>query len=162
AALGLGLAGLARPVARWFERAPTIAESAEMIHAGRYDEAERALARFVADHPDHREGNILLGQVLIDRPNPRPSEALAHLDRVRSRSPQVRASVLVLRGKALYQLSRMAESEADWREAMRLEPHVPEAGWLLIQQYYVQGRRDEGRRLALALYPVETNPIDRV
>jgi predicted Zn-dependent protease len=156
-------ASLARPlIRRWLETPPSLAVAAELIRLGQFDGAERSLSTFLDRHPDHREANILLAQVLIDRPDPRPDEALERLKRVRTNYPVLRAVVLVQQGKAHYIAHRLARSEAAWTEARKLNPVVPEAGWLLIQQYYLQGRDDEARRLALELHPKENDPYDRV
>src|SRR5262249_4828552 len=37
-----------------------------------------------------------------------------------------------------------------------------EAGWLLLQLFYIEGRQDESRRLALRLAVIEPDPRDRV
>ena len=56
-------------------------------------------------------------------------------------------SVLLNEGKAYSALGRNDRAEAAWKEALRLEPRVPEAGWDLLGLYYVQGRRAEAHRL---------------
>jgi tetratricopeptide (TPR) repeat protein len=158
----LAVVVLARPVARWLETPPSPAEAAVLLNRGRYDEAERALRRFLAESPGHREANLLMADVAINRPDPKPAAALECLDRIRSRDAMTRAAVLVRRGKALYMTSRLVGSESAWNEALALDPRVPEAGWLLIQQYYLQGREAEARGLALKLHPTETDAVDRV
>ncbi|MGE3818666.1 MAG: tetratricopeptide repeat protein, partial [Isosphaeraceae bacterium] len=160
--LGAAAFALRDPVTRWLETPPTVGEAALAVRQGRYDDAERLLDRVLARRPDQRDANLLMAQVLIDRTNPKPARALECLSRVRTRNRQVQAVLRVQEGKALYQLRRLAESESAWLEALELNPRVPEAGWLLIQQYYLQGRDDEVARLALELHPRETDPIDRV
>ncbi len=39
---------------------------------------------------------------------------------------------------------------------------APECGWHLLHLYYAQGRKEDHRRLAMRLYPVEPDPRDRV
>ena len=56
----------------------------------------------------------------------------------------------------------MDEAEASWDEALRLDPRVPEAGWCLLEVYYLQNRPGDARRLALRLHEVEPDPRDRV
>ena len=56
---------------------------------------------------------------------------------------------------------RFDEAEAAWLEALRIDPTAPEVGWNLLALYYVQGREEEARRLALRLYRVEPDPHDR-
>ena len=72
------------------------------------------------------------------------------------------ALVELYRGKAEYRLARMDDAEASWNKALRLNPTVPEAGWCLLELYYLQGRPDDARRLALRLHEVEPDPRDRV
>src|SRR5262249_58704670 len=66
------------------------------------------------------------------------------------------------RGRALDRLLRFSEAEAAWLEALKADPAAPEAGWHLLNLYYLQGREEEARRLALRLYEVEPDPHDRV
>ena len=49
-----------------------------------------------------------------------------------------------------------------WHAALRHDPRVPEAGWLLLELFYLQGRTEEARRLALRLHAIEPDPGDRV
>jgi tetratricopeptide (TPR) repeat protein len=65
------------------------------------------------------------------------------------------------RGNALYRLSRLEEAEADWLEALRIDPTMPEAGWNLLHLYYMQWREEDARGLALRLFTVEPDPHDR-
>jgi Flp pilus assembly protein TadD len=57
---------------------------------------------------------------------------------------------------------RLDEAEAAWLEALKIDPTAPEAGWNLLNLYYLQGREDEARRLVPRLYRVEPDPHDRV
>ena len=66
------------------------------------------------------------------------------------------------RGNALDRLLRFDEAEAAWLEALKVDPTAPEVGWNLLHLYYLQGREEEARRLALRLYRVEPDPHDRV
>ena len=68
----------------------------------------------------------------------------------------------VCRGDALDRLSRLDEAEEAWLEAIRSDPTAPEAGFHLLNLYYLQGREEEARRLALRLYEAEPDPHDRV
>ena len=68
----------------------------------------------------------------------------------------------LVRGNALDRLSRLDEAEAAWLESLRLDPTTPEAGWNLLNLYYLQWRDDDARRLALQLFEVEPDPHDRV
>jgi len=87
---------------------------------------------------------------------------LAHLHRIRPDDLKLTALVKLNQGKAEYYLSRFDEAEASWNEALRLDPKIPEAGWSLLDLYYLQGRAEAARRLALRLFEVEPDPRDRV
>ena len=52
-----------------------------------------------------------------------------------------RAIVLLNEGKAFSALGWNDRAEVAWKNALALEPRVPEAGWNLLSLYYVQGRR---------------------
>jgi Flp pilus assembly protein TadD len=62
---------------------------------------------------------------------------------------------------ALNRLSRLEEAEAAWLEALGVDPTAPDAGWELLRLYYLQGREEEARDLALRLFQVEPDPHDR-
>jgi tetratricopeptide (TPR) repeat protein len=65
-------------------------------------------------------------------------------------------------GKAHYQLGRYDLAEASWLEALRLDPIVPEAGWMLIDLLENEGRTEDAHRLGMRLHEVEPDPRDRV
>lgn len=165
--LALGAAGLAavaalaRPVARLLEPSPTVTAALRQLREGRGDRAEATLGRVLAGRPGDRDAALLLARLWVERPGPRPEGALGLLKGVRPRDPRARASVLVLEGKAYSLAYRYREAEADWREALRLDPMTAEACWLLIQQYDLQGRSAEARRLAIRSAAVEPDPHDR-
>jgi tetratricopeptide (TPR) repeat protein len=89
-------------------------------------------------------------------------ESLAHLRLVRPENRRMAASVKLSQGKAEYYLSQFDRAEASWNEALLLEPTIPVAGWSLLDMYYIQGRNEEARHLALKLFEVEPDPHDRV
>ena len=151
-----------RRIPQFFRSPPSLASALTDIQAGRLLEAEATLNRYLSLHPDHRDANLVKARVELDRPNPKPEEALKCLDRVRGQDPRLRATVLTLRGKALYMLNRFAEAEPCWHQALALHPTVAEAGWLLLQLFYLQGRSDESSELALRLAPSESDPVDRI
>jgi tetratricopeptide (TPR) repeat protein len=74
----------------------------------------------------------------------------------------MRPLIPLWRGKALFRLGRLDQAEAAWLEALRLDPSSPDAGWGLLEIYYLETRNDDARRLALRLYDVEPDPHDRV
>ncbi|QDV34352.1 tetratricopeptide repeat protein [Tautonia plasticadhaerens] len=167
-AAGIGWAGwmMVRPV-------PSLDEAAALATAGDYDAAEARVEVLLKARPASSPGHLLAAQVLLDRPPPegddadrllldRADRAAGHLDRVRPEGGATAAIVALYRGKADYYRKRMAQAEAHWLEALRLDPQVPEAGWSLLDLYYLQGRDGEGRDLALRLHGVEPDRHDRV
>ena len=152
---------------------PSLDEAIARAEAGDYDAAEARIRAALAADPNSSAAHLLLAQVLLRRPDPPPTPvdrpspgpgrvALEHLARVRPRNREMAVLLQLNRGKALYRLLRLEEAEAAWREALRLDPATAEAGWSLLDLYYLQGREDEARRLALRLFEAEPDPHDRV
>ena len=152
---------------------PTLDQVVALAEAGRFDEAQALAAEHVRRVPDGKNAHILIAQMALNRPEPptppggRPDPkpallALEHLDRIRPDDRALAAVVALNRGKAQYRLARMDDAEESWDEALRLDPRVPEAGWCLLDLYYLQNRPGDARRLALRLHEVEPDPRDRV
>ncbi|RUL87422.1 tetratricopeptide repeat protein [Tautonia sociabilis] len=153
--------------------APSLDEADALASAGRFDEAEALLEAHLRARPSSSEAHLRAAQLLLYRPAPegdgaealleaRADRAAEHLDRVRPADDRTAALVQLYRGKADYFRYNTQAAEASWLEALRIDPRVPEAGWALLDLYYLQGRTREGRRLALQLHQVEPDPIDRV
>jgi tetratricopeptide (TPR) repeat protein len=102
-----------------------------------------------------------MGQLATEPPEPRPAVALEHLRAVRPRNVQEAARVRFFEGKALHEQGRYDLTEAAWREALRLDPIVPEAGWALIDLLDREGRVPEAHALGMGLIEVEPDPLDR-
>jgi tetratricopeptide (TPR) repeat protein len=170
--LTLGVGALGWGAWQWLRSSPSLDEAIGQADAGRLDEAEvKVRARLAAD-PDDGAAHLLFAQIILKRPDPpctpaerRPSPAgqlaMEHLDRVRPRNPSMSVIFHLCRGNALNRLMRFDGAEAAWLEVLGIDPTAPEAGWNLLTQYYVQGREEEARRLALQLYRVEPDPHDR-
>lgn len=142
-----------------------------LMIAGRSGEAETFLRNHLRIAPDDPQANTLLATFILDRADPSDSEeqarrqadeALARLAKAAPRSNLEAAQLKVYQGKALYVLKRWAEVEARMNEALELDPTVPEAGWALLDMYYLQGRAKDASELALRLHQVEPDPRDRV
>ena len=112
-------------------------------------------------------------QIALNRPVPQPAEgekpdpgpalyALEQLDKIKPDNPYFAALVELYRGKAEYRLGRLDAAEKAWHAALKHDPRVPEAGWHLLDLFYLQGRAEDSRRLALRLHEVEPDPGDRV
>jgi tetratricopeptide (TPR) repeat protein len=165
-----GLVWFVRPA---FRSRPSLDEAVSLAEAGAFDQAEAKLRARLAATPDESAAHLLLAQVLLRRPDPPPTPvdrpspgpgraALEHLDRVRPENPRMAVLLETNRGNALYRLMRLEEAEAAWLRALQLNSAAPEVGWSLLDLWYLQGREDEARRLALHLFEVEPDPRDRV
>jgi tetratricopeptide (TPR) repeat protein len=150
---------------------PSLDDASELVRAGKLDEAAMRIRTILSANPDHAAANVLLAQILLKRADPAggdsPSpgsaeEALAHLGRVRPTSPRMAVTSLLCRGNALDRLFRLDEAEEAWLEAIHIDSTAPEAGFNLLNLYYIQGREEEARRLALRLFKAEPDPHDRV
>jgi tetratricopeptide (TPR) repeat protein len=169
--LGVGVLGwVAWQSLRW---RPRLAEAIALADAGRLDQAEAKLRARLAVDPDDSATELLLAQLALKRTESPASQAgrtradwaqlaLDHLQRVRPSNPRMAVTFQLCRGRALDYLLRFDEAEAAWLEALKLDPTAPEAGWHLLNLYYLQGREEEARRLALRLVAVEPDPHDRV
>lgn len=144
-------------------------------HAGaqRFDEAEALLVNHLRAAPQDAQAHFLLAQLILERTD-HPAEgipridaerALALLDALATLDPAAPAAALAsrsfYRGAALRHLHRWDAAEQAWLEAIRLDPAVPEAGWALLDLYYLEGRTRDARELALRLYETEPDPRDR-
>jgi Flp pilus assembly protein TadD len=172
--LALGAGGVAWGVWEASRIRPSLDDAVILADAGKPDEAAAHLRAVVARHPEDGPARLLLAQFLLKGPESASSptrtggatvalaeEALGHLDHVRPDRPATAAAFHLLRGNALHRLSRLDEAEADWLEALRIDPTTPEAGWNLLHLYYLELRKEDARRLAMRLFEVEPDPHDR-
>jgi len=145
----------------------------DLAASGRLDEAKaRALSR-LEKSPGDNATRILLAQILLKESegSGSPSDSaraesarrvIECLEPVRPDSPAMAATLHLTLGNALDRLSRLDEAEDAWLEALSEDPTTPEAGWNLLNLYYLQWREEEARRLALRLFEVEPDGHDRV
>ncbi len=178
--LALGLAGvmasavvLAWAVGLGGRPDPTLEPITRLASSGDFDAAEAALGDLLRAYPHFDDAHLLEAQLRLDRPEPptgpgqRPDSgpattALEHLAQVGPGNPNRDALVCLYRGKADYRLARLDKAEASWLDALRINPTVPEAGWCLLEMYYLEGRTEQARALALKLHEAEPDPRDRV
>lgn len=147
-----------------------------LLSEGKFDEARRRAAAYIADNPASRMGNRYYAQAVIGsiesskRTDPNADPATFHADaesgekalkRITGGSPEERALVELEIGKLLYYEGRWKLAEERWKAALALDPKVPEAGWALLDLYYLEGREDEAHELAMKLYATEPDPRDR-
>jgi tetratricopeptide (TPR) repeat protein len=132
-----------------------------LLAARQFDEAEALIKEYLKIHTHSVQGNMLMAQVALERDEQKPQLALEHLARIGARDRVTQATVLLNQGKAYSTLGWNDRAEEAWKKALELEPRVPEAGWALLSLYYVEGRRAEAHRLAMALRVTEPDPRDR-
>jgi len=140
---------------------PTLDGLDRLLVERRFDEAQGRIGAFLRRHPRSTQANMLMAQACLAREDQMPRVALEHLARIQTGDRGTRAMVLLNQGKAYSALGWNDRAEAAWKEALRIEPTAPEVGWDLLGLYYVQGRREQARRLALAVYASEPDPRDR-
>jgi tetratricopeptide (TPR) repeat protein len=160
--LTVGVWVLAKPIMQWLRIPPRLISVVKAIESRQFDLAEKQLNQILTIHPDHAEAHMLMAQVMTERPNSKPTVALEHLRRVHSSNPKRQAHMKVFEGKVWLQSRYLAKAESAWIEALRLDPQVPEAGWLLLQNFSLQSRDLEAHTLALKLFAIEPDPRDRV
>jgi tetratricopeptide (TPR) repeat protein len=149
---------------------PSLDAALELLHRGKPEEAAAKLKTILLANPDFIAAKVLLAQVLLkgaeapDAASSRPrsaDEALTLLDQVRPTSSNMAVTALLCRGDALDILSRLDEAEEAWLQAIDADPTAPQAGFNLLNLYYVQGREEDARRLGLRLFETEPDAHDR-
>jgi tetratricopeptide (TPR) repeat protein len=140
---------------------PGLAGLDRLLAEQKFDEAEAHLLDYLVVQPESSQAHMLMAQVALARSDQKPELALHHLRKVHTRDKAQSAIVHLNEGKAYSALGRYPHAERAWREALRIDPAVPEAGWALLGLYYVQGRREEAHRLAMRLFDTEPDPRDR-
>lgn len=168
AMFGLGVWLLVRPASSLDLR-----RLEELTTSGRYDQAEELLEAYLSRRPGDPLANFLLGRLIVERPD-QPKEptaadawswrALEHLDRS---NPDMigrdkRALWSLARGEALFALRYYDAAELEFATALEVDPKVPEAGWALLDIYYLEERNQEAHDLALRLHAIEPDRRDRV
>jgi tetratricopeptide (TPR) repeat protein len=133
-----------------------------LAREGQFDRAQELAARYLRAFPGNDRAHLLMAQLAMDRPGAQPERALDHLRQMRPSTPEESAVVRFSAGKAHYQQKRYDLAETCWKEALELDPAVPEAGWALIDLLDFEGRAEEAHRLGMWLFEVEPDPRDRV
>lgn len=160
--LMIGMIGAAALVVLRTERpVPDLASIRALARARQFDRAIGQLEVYLRAHPRDDGAHLLMGQVATEPPDPRPDLALEHLATLRPTGDREAARVRFFEGKAQYFKGRYDLAEAAWKEALRLDPAVPEAGWTLIDLLDKEGRVPEAHELGMRLIEVEPDPLDR-
>jgi tetratricopeptide (TPR) repeat protein len=171
--VSLGVGGLAWGIWASTRPHPSLDRAIALADAGQLDQAIAEVRAYLAANPNDSTAHLLLAQIVmkrVDQPQThaqgRSAEwaqvALDHLGRVRPQNPRMAVTLQLGRGRALDRLLRSEEAEAAWLEVLKIDATAPEAGWELLRLYYLQGREQEARQLALRLFRVEPDPHDRV
>jgi tetratricopeptide (TPR) repeat protein len=147
---------------RGFQAPPDLGAIGALTREGQFDQAQALMARYLRAFPGDDRAHLIMAQVALDRPDAQPQLALDHLGRIRTNTPQDAAVVRFSVGKACYQQTRYDLAETCWKEALELDPTVPEAGWALIDLLDFESRAEEAHRLGMRLFEVEPDPRDRV
>lgn len=154
-------AGIFLAAGALLRRPPSLDALPPLLTAGKFDEVEAILRRFLEVEPNDARANMLMAQASLARPDQKPRLALEHLRKVKVAGAEARAIVLLNEGKAYSGLGRHDRAERAWLDALRLDSIVPEAGWNLMGLYQSQGRRNDAHDLAMRLFRTEPDPHDR-
>jgi len=163
AMLAISIGGIAAlGIWRALKNAPSFDAVLALAREQRFEQAQALLDRYLRVHPENARAQLLMAGITTEATNSHPEVALKHLRAIRPDSPKQAALVRFLEGKAYYHLGRYDQSEASWRESLRLDPIVPESGWALVDLLDKEGRAEEAHRLGMRLHAIETDPRDRV
>jgi len=163
AAMILPIGGIcALGIWRWFGGAPSLDEVRALARVRRFEQAQALLDRYLKVYPNNPRARLLMAELATEPGNSDPQKALDQLGRIRPDTLKQAALVNFFAGKAHYQEKRYDLAEASWTEALRLDPIVPEAGWMLVDLLDTEGRTEEAHRLGMRLHEVEPDPRDRV
>src|SRR4051794_412648 len=110
---------------------PDLGAICALAREGRFDRAQELMARYLRAFPGDDRAHCLTAQFASARPEARLQVALEHLGRTRAITARDAAVVRFSVGKAHNQQKRYDLAETCWREALGIDPTVPEAGWAL-------------------------------
>lgn len=133
-----------------------------LVGERKFDEAQSRLAAYLRFHERDSQSRLLMAQIATGRPDPQPTVALEQLEKIQPGSPRQDALVQFYKGKAHYFQKRYDLAETCWRNALRIDPLVPEAAWALVDLLDLEGRAEEAHTVGMQQHEVEPNPVDRV
>lgn len=154
-------AGLAFGVWAALRPRPSLERVGPLARAGHYDLALGVVDEYLRAYPGDPRARLTAAELALNMPTPRPDLALDHLGRLVTEDRGLAAVGLLDEGKAAYLLEQYDRAEACWRRALARDPAVPEAAWALLDLYYLEGRADDARRVALQQYAIEPDRQDR-
>ena len=141
---------------------PSLDAVRSLAREQRFAQAQDLLDRYLRVHPESVRARLLMAELTTEATNSHPKIALEQLQKIQPDTQKQAALVKFLEGKAQFHLGRYDLSETSWRESLRLDPIVPEAGWALVDLLDKEGRAEEAHRLGMKLHEIETDPVDRV
>jgi tetratricopeptide (TPR) repeat protein len=161
--LAVALGGIAAlGIWRALRRVPSLDAVRALAREQRFDQAQSLLEEYLRAHPEHNRARLLMAELTTEPTHSRPEAALLHLRAIRPDSARQAALVRLFEGKAHFRLGRYDLAEASWRESLRLDPIVPQAGWALIGLLEREGRLEEAHCLGMRLHEIEPDSRDRV
>jgi tetratricopeptide (TPR) repeat protein len=140
---------------------PNLDEICALARHHQFDRAEDLMAGYLRAFPGDSRAHLLMAQFALDRPDPEPQRALDHLGEIHPRTSQEAAVVRFSEGKAQYLQKGYILAEACWKQALKLDPMVPEAGWALLDLLDFEGRVVEAHQLGMQLFNSEPDPRDQ-
>jgi tetratricopeptide (TPR) repeat protein len=152
----------AQGIWRYFHGVPSLDDVRALARVRRFAQAQALLARYLKAYPHNPRARLLMAELTTEPGNAHPEVALAQLRGIRPDNLKQGALVSFFAGKAHYQEGRYDLAESSWAEALRLDPIVPEAGWMLVDLLEKEGRNEEAHRLGMCMHAVEPDPRDRV
>ena len=147
---------------RALSKVPSIDAVRDLASENRFEQAQTLLERYLRAYPHHNRARLLMAELTTQPTHARPDVALQHLRVILPASSRETALVRLFEGKAQYQLGRYDQAEASWRESLRQNPIVPQAGWALLSLLEIEGRLEEAHCLGMRLHEVEPDSRDRV
>src|SRR5262249_50465848 len=156
--LVIGLAFATRGAGR---SRPTLERVGPLALAGRFDLALGCVDAYLRVYPTDPRARLMAAELALEAPTPRPDLAMDHLRRFESGDRGLLDVSLLDKGKAAYLMERFDRAEAFWKKALAWDPRVPEAAWALLDLYYMEGRTDDARKIALRQQPIEPDRKDR-
>jgi tetratricopeptide (TPR) repeat protein len=147
---------------RALKRAPSLDAVRILAREQRFRQAQSLLDRYLRVHAENARAHLLMAELTTETTNSHPEVALRHLEAIRLDKSNQAALVRLFEGKAYFHLGRYDRAEESWRESLRLDAIVPEAGWALVDLLDKEGRTEEAHHIGMRLHEIETDPRDRV
>ncbi|MBI3462966.1 MAG: tetratricopeptide repeat protein [Planctomycetes bacterium] len=156
------LSGVGWGLASYLNRKSSLVQARTLLAAGDWARAEVELKKYLAGGAraaQTNEAKLLLAQVLARLE--KHGESLELLESIPDTAPEA-PRARVAQGNHYWDRAGWLKAESLWKRALQLDPRVPEAGWWLLDLYFMHGRFQEAEQLALQLYDTEPDSRDRI